>query len=60
MWEQIARGWRFEIPGDELSRITPILEDLFAKVRPALDRDLSTIAPVMDFRPEHGAENTEI
>jgi hypothetical protein len=60
MWEQIARGWRFDIPSDEFDRITPVLDDLFAKVRPALDRDLSAIAPVSGFRPVHGGENIEI
>ena len=60
MWEQIARAWRFEIPSDELSRITPILDDLFARVRPALDRDLSTTAPLLGFRPEHGTEYVDI
>lgn len=60
MWEKIASGWRFEIPNDELARITPILDDLLARVRPALDRDLSTTAPMLGFRPEHGAEHLEI
>ena len=51
MWKQMAEAMQLNIPEAELERAAAILESLYENVRPALDRDLSTIEPVADFRP---------
>ena len=51
MWKQMAEAMRLNIPDAELERAAAVLESLYEDVRPALDRDLSTIEPAADFRP---------
>ena len=51
MWKQMAEAMQLNIPEAELERAAAILESLYENVRPALDRDLSTIEPAADFRP---------
>ena len=54
MWKQMAEAMQLNIPEAELERAAAILESLYEKVRPALDRDLSTIEPArfFEFRDE--------
>ena len=51
MWKQMAEAMQLNIPEAELERAAAILESLYENIRPALDRDLSTIEPAADFRP---------
>jgi hypothetical protein len=51
-WKTLAQERRFDIPDHQLEAIAPALEALYETVRPALDRDLSTIDPVLTFRPD--------
>ena len=51
MWKQMAEAMRLNIPDAELEKTAAILESLYEDVRPALDRDLSTVEPAADFRP---------
>jgi len=50
MWKQMAEAMQLNIPEAELERAAAILESLYENVRPALDRDLSTIEPAAVFR----------
>jgi len=56
MWKALAQAWNLNIPEEELERIAPVLDDLFAKVRPALDRDLSHVEPAAVFRLRGGRQ----
>jgi hypothetical protein len=56
MWKNIARALGLEIPDDQLERISPTLDGLWAATRRALDRDLSAVDPAIRFDPELGAE----
>ena len=47
----MAEAMQLNIPDAELERTAATLESLYESIRPALDRDLSTIEPVADFRP---------
>ena len=51
MWKQMAEAVQLNIPEAELERAAAILKSLYENVRPALDRDLSTIEPAAVFRP---------
>jgi hypothetical protein len=50
MWQRIAALRQFDIPGEQLEQIVPLLETLFQQVRQALDHDLSTTDPALTFR----------
>jgi len=52
--KQAAEAWRFDIPEEELNRITPIVEEVTAAIGKVLDRDLSTVDPVPHFHPADG------
>ncbi len=51
MWKQMAEAMQLNIPEAEMERAADILDSVYGSVRPALDRDLSTIEPVAVFRP---------
>jgi len=50
MWKQMAEALQFNIPEPELEKVVAILDSVYQSVRPALDRDLSTIEPAGVFR----------
>jgi hypothetical protein len=56
MWKTIAEALGLNIPGDQLDRISPVLDALWRDTRRALDRDLSAVEPAITFRPDLGVE----
>jgi len=58
MWSKLAELYGWNIPADDLTRLTPALDSLAERARRALDRDLSTVEPTAVFRPagDGGAE----
>ena len=58
MWKQMAEAMQLNIPEAELERAAATLESLYKNVRPALDRDLSTIEPAAAFRPRRRQGST--
>jgi hypothetical protein len=51
MWKKIAQLYGWNIPAEDLERLTPALDGLSERARRALDRDLSTAEPAPVFRP---------
>ena len=54
MWKNIAQALGLNIPEDQLDKIAPALDALWAAARRALDRDLSSIDPALAFHPDLG------
>jgi len=50
MWKQMAEAMQLNIPEAEMERVAAILDSVYGSVRPALDRELSTIEPAAVFR----------
>ncbi len=55
MWKQIAKALGLNIPEQQLDTISPVLDTLWTDTRRALDRDLSSIDPAVDFHADLGA-----
>ena len=51
-WTRIAEQMDLRIPRLEMEALSAVLDRLYNDLRPALDRDLSTIEPVGAFRPD--------
>ena len=51
-WTKIAEEMDLRIPKEEMEAVSAVLDRLYNDLRPALDRDLSTIEPVGTFRPD--------
>ena len=51
-WTRIAEEMGLRIPKEEIEALSAVLERLYDDLRPAFDRDLSTIEPVGSFRPD--------
>jgi hypothetical protein len=49
MWKQMAEAMQLNIPEAEMEKVAAILDSVYQSVRPALDRDLSTIEPAGVF-----------
>ncbi|MBI1352803.1 MAG: hypothetical protein GC160_00550 [Acidobacteria bacterium] len=58
-WARIAEARGLDLPEERLERISCILDDLEAKTRAALDRDLSLVEPMFSFRPTTSAATGE-
>jgi hypothetical protein len=52
MWKMMAELYGWNIPEREMERLAPVIEALRERTTKALDRDLSTVDPVMVFRPD--------
>ena len=50
MWKQMAEALQLNISEAEIEKVAAILDSVYGGVRPALDRDLSTIEPAGVFR----------
>ena len=50
-WKRAAEALDLGIPEERVETVAPVLEDLMATARKALDRDLSLVEPVTVFRP---------
>ena len=57
-WKAAARGLGLPIAAERIERIAPILDDLAARGRAALDEDLSLVEPAGTFRPAGNARAT--
>jgi len=57
-WKQAAQALDLGVPEERIEAVAPILDDLMARIRNALDRDLSLVEPVTVFGPkrERGGE----
>ena len=51
-WTRMAEEMDLRIPNEEMEAVSAVLDRLYSDLRPALDRDLSTIEPVGTFRPD--------
>ncbi len=51
-WTRMAKEMDLRIPKEEADAVSAVLDRLYSDLRPALDRDLSTIEPVGAFRPD--------
>ena len=54
MWKNIAQAFGLNIPDDQLDKISPALDALWAAARRALERDLSGVEPALVFYPDLG------
>jgi hypothetical protein len=54
MWKSMAQALGLNIPDQQLETISPVLDSLWSETRRTLDRDLSSIDPVLTFRPDIG------
>ncbi len=50
----MAQALGLNIPDQQLETISPVLDSLWSETRRTLDRDLSSIDPVLTFRPDIG------
>ncbi len=51
-WTRMAEEMDLRIPKEEVEAFSAVLDRLYSDLRPALDRDLSTVEPVGAFRPD--------
>ncbi len=51
-WKQAAEALNLGIAPERVEAIAPVLEELMAAARRALDRELSLVEPVTVFRPQ--------
>ena len=51
-WTSVAEQLDLRIPEKEMEAVSAVLDRLYADLRPAFDRDMSTIEPVGAFRPD--------
>jgi hypothetical protein len=56
MWKKITEIYGWNIPAEDLERLTPALDGLRERAGRALDHDLSTVEPALVFRPASDGE----